>query len=45
MFESILLVAHGRNPHSLIFTDESDGEQGKKSEETFEDFLKFYLPS
>ena len=33
------------NLQGLIFTDQSDGEKAKKTEETCEDFSKFYLPS
>ena len=32
-------------PPSLIFTDQSDGENAKQTKESREDFAKFYLPS
>ena len=32
-FSCLLLGTHGRNPRSLIFTDQSDGEEAKKIKE------------
>ena len=47
-FSTFLLVAHGHvaeNLQSLIFTDQSDGESARKTEEMCENFSQLYLPS